>query len=131
MDSETPEGSESLQGWARCIERFGRMDNVYMKLSGAFSELGNQDPEKPWPVSVIVRKLKPWLDILLKCFPADRVMFGSDWPVCNIGGPGDRLSWATWRAVVSQALDEYRLSDEDKGWIWWQTAQKAYRLELP
>ena len=104
------------------------MENIYIKLSGAFSEVWDEHPEDSVPVSGILQLMRPWLEMLFKFFPAERIMFGSDWPVCNVRGPGHR-AWATWRAVVAQSLDENQLCDDDKAWIWWKTAKNAYRLE--
>lgn len=57
-------------------------------------------------------------------------MFGSDWPVCNVRGPGDQKSWNLWRAVVELALDRYKLSDEARDRIWYGTAVEAYHLDV-
>jgi len=112
------------------MERFATFDNVYMKLSGGFSEMGQQYPESPIPISEVVKRLKPWTDVLIKEFSPNRIMFGSDWPVCNIGGPGDKLSWIHWKNTVSAFLDENELSAAEKDKIWFGTAVEAYKLSL-
>jgi L-rhamnono-1,4-lactonase len=56
-------------------------------------------------------------------------MFGSDWPVCNVRGPGDAKAWKHWRAVVEALLKEQGLSDQEKDRIWYGTAEEAYKLE--
>jgi len=119
---------QDFKEWKVSMERFATFDNVYMKLSGGFSEMGQQHPEAPIPVSEVVKRLKPWTDILIKEFSPNRIMFGSDWPVCNIGGPGDELSWIHWKNTVSAVLDEYELSVAEKDRIWFGTAVKAYKL---
>ena len=74
---------------------------------------------------------RPWIEHILKCFGPRRVMFGSDWPVCNISGPLDEKSWVAWKDVVKTSLGdpEHRLSDDDRTWIWHKTAMNAYRLK--
>jgi len=111
------------------MARFAKLPNVYMKLSGAFSEMGNQDPAAPWSAEEIVIRMKPWTDQVFESFGASRIMFGSDWPVCNVGGPGDEKSWRSWRSAVEKLLDGYHLTEEDKARTWCGTAREAYRLK--
>jgi len=63
-------------------------------------------------------------------YGADRVMFGSDWPVCNVEGKrGSDGSWADWRSVVEAVLEECGVHGEGRERVWWGTAQEAYGLE--
>ena len=110
------------------MERFASLDNVYMKLSGGFSEMGKQRANRPMPIAEMAKRLKPWTDVLMAEFSPNRIMFGSDWPVCNIGGPGNELSWMHWKNAVSAILDEYELSAAERDRIWFGTAVEAYRL---
>jgi L-rhamnono-1,4-lactonase len=112
------------------MRRLAAIPNVYMKLSGVFSEIGDQPTDKPWPVSDIVDRTLPWTDHVLDCFKPTRLMFGSDWPVCNVRGPGDELSWRHWRQVVANLMRLKQLDQKDKDLVWFGTAQEAYRLDL-
>ena len=56
-------------------------------------------------------------------------MFGSDWPVCNLIGPGNDISWGLWRDVVELILEEYSITKEGKDRIWHGTAIEAYGLD--
>lgn len=99
-----------------------------MKLSGALNEFS----PSPTPSSAeeILKALKPYLDHVLQSFGADRIMFGSDWPVCNVGGPkGEERNWAYWTEVVDKWLEEKGLSEEEREWIWGKTAARAYGIE--
>ena len=57
-------------------------------------------------------------------------MFGSDWPVCNLKGPGEENSWTVWKDVVEVMLadNDFNLSNNDMHWLWYKTAEEAYRL---
>jgi L-rhamnono-1,4-lactonase len=112
------------------MQHFSSFDNVYMKLSGAFSELAEQSHESPMPVKDAVLAMKPWLEVVSRCFGPQRLMFGSDWPVCNVVGPGDELAWRHWVEVANGIMDEFDLSDEQRDMIWYGTAVKAYRLNV-
>ncbi|KAI8933719.1 hypothetical protein NX059_009435 [Plenodomus lindquistii] len=79
--------------------------NTFMKLSGAFNEFS---PSTPSDISSLLSALHPYLSFIHQAFPS-RVMFGSDWPVCNVGGPvGAGANWRLWREVASLIV----------GWKW-------------
>lgn len=105
-----------------------RFPKAYMKLSGGFSELPPLSSEPDIPS--LVEQLRPWTDVIFDAFGPERVMFGSDWPVCNIGGGGNEVTWRRWHAVVEQVLDRRGLSDEQKAAVWGQTAVAAYGIDI-
>lgn len=119
---------EDLARWSKCISRLAKDEHVYMKLSGGFTEMEEQSPSEPWSTSKYVEIMKPWVDHLFKAFRPQRIMFGSDWPVCNVGGLGTELAWSSWKAIVAAITDEHMLSDEQKDAIWYKTAAEAYQL---
>jgi predicted TIM-barrel fold metal-dependent hydrolase len=58
-------------------------------------------------------------------------MFGSDWPVCNVGGPrGEAGNWGFWREAVSRVLEEWEESEEVREGVWWRTGERAYGIGL-
>ena len=63
-----------LEPWASQIRELALRSNVYCKLSGMTTEA---DLDR-WTAS----DLRPYLDITLDAFGSQRVMVGSDWPVC-------------------------------------------------
>ena len=60
--------------WAEQIEQLADQPKVYCKLSGIFTEIQT----KPWQMEQIL----PYLDHVVRCFGMDRLLYGSDWPVC-------------------------------------------------
>ncbi|KAK5155272.1 L-rhamnono-gamma-lactonase [Recurvomyces mirabilis] len=124
-------GKDSLSrraftAWCDAIELLAKQDETYMKLSGQFSEM----PSTQGTLRDLADTCHPWIEHVLKCFGPKRVMFGSDWPVCNVSGPSGEKSWVVWRGFVEASLDgpEHALSNEDLDWIWHKTATEAYRL---
>lgn len=118
---------EEFGRWKSAVEEMARFERTYMKLSGAFSEL----PEGLSSTEIIAAKMRPWMEHVLKCFGPGRVMFGSDWPVCNVSGPKGEQSWLAWRDVIGAILDDRRYghSPDDQARIWKETARQAYRLD--
>ncbi|KAK5121331.1 hypothetical protein LTR85_005497 [Meristemomyces frigidus] len=98
--------------WCDAVRSMSKCSKTYMKLSGAFSEL----PSEIRSTNAIAAHLKPWLTHVLECFGSGRVMFGSDWPVCNVNGPAGESSWIAWKDVVDSILHDqaYGLSDSDQ-----------------
>ena len=62
--------------WAENIKQLAARENVTCKLSGMVTEV----IDGKWDTSL----LQPYFDIVLEAFGPDRLMFGSDWPVCLI-----------------------------------------------
>jgi len=65
-----------------------------------------------------VDDFKVFLDIVTKAFTVDRLMFGSDWPVCLVA--------ATYQEVLSLITDFYDDSDLEK--VMGENAVRFYNL---
>jgi L-fuconolactonase len=72
--AKPPIKSGNFDSWARGISEFAAFPNVFCKLSGLVTEADWQH----WTVEQIV----PFLDVAFESFGPDRLMIGSDWPVC-------------------------------------------------
>jgi len=119
--------SKGFRRWQACIKRFAHFPNVFIKLSGAFSEM-SLDRVATTSSEELSARLKAWTDSVFDSFPADRIMFGSDWPVCNVRGPAVEQSWSVWKDIVTSILAERKLDDRQKQCIWLNTAKEAYGL---
>ncbi|KAJ5180518.1 hypothetical protein N7492_003728 [Penicillium capsulatum] len=117
--------------WKDLITQMAQIsDRTYMKLSGAFSELPSLSATTDLDLPGLVDYLQPWTDVIFNSFGTERIMFGSDWPVCNIGGGGNDVSWNRWQRVVEGILDRRGLTEEQKRGIWGQVALKAYGADI-
>ncbi|BDD55870.1 hypothetical protein MAP00_001352 [Monascus purpureus] len=116
--------------WKSLIAAMAQYPTTYMKLSGGFSELPPLSTDTEPDIQLLVERLRPWTDVVFGTFGPDRVMFGSDWPVCNIGGGGNGVSWNRWQAVVEGVLNTRGLNGEQKDEIWGKVALKAYGIEV-
>lgn len=63
-----------MEPWVARMKKIAKRPNVWCKLSGMVTEAD-------W-AAWTPGDLKPYVDIVMECFGEDRVMFGSDWPVC-------------------------------------------------
>ena len=78
--------------WREHMADIARRPNVIGKISGvvAYADAGS------WTVET----LRPYVEHTITCFGWDRVVWGSDWPVCTLGGG----SLATWVAATHALL---------------------------
>jgi L-fuconolactonase len=69
---------KKMEPWKSLIREVAQHKNVYCKLSGMITEADH----KNW----IPDDLRPYVEHVVGCFGLERVMFGSDWPVCLLAG---------------------------------------------
>ena len=65
-----------IEEWKKDMEAIGSFENVYCKISGMVTEAD----WKKWKT----KDFFPYLDVVVKSFGTDRIMYGSDWPVCLV-----------------------------------------------
>ncbi len=89
--------------------------NVFCKLSGMVTEADWQS-WKP-------EHMKPYLDVALDCFGPERLMIGSDWPVCTVAG-----SYSQTMNVVVDYFAKYPSDVQDA--VLGGNAQRFWKLKL-
>lgn len=99
--------------WADDLARLAALPQVVCKLSGLVTEAG---PE--WHAD----QLAPYAGHVLDCFGADRVLWGSDWPVLNLAG-----DYAGWIAASAGLLA--RLDEDQREQVMGGNARRFYRLD--
>jgi L-fuconolactonase len=76
--SKPPIAAGELAPWREAIARVARFDTVHCKISGMITEADTTS----WRVCDLV----PYVHHVAACFGPERLMFGSDWPVCRLAG---------------------------------------------
>ena len=99
--------------WASGIREIARRQNVFCKVSGMVTEAD----VRAWKPD----QLRPYFDIVLEAFGPDRLMFGSDWPVCLPG-----VEYPSWLQIVRGWASE--LSAAEKSDLFGGSAIRAYKL---
>ena len=69
---------KKIDEWKKDIQQVAQYENVYCKISGYITEADLKHWKK--------EDFKPYFDIVVELFGTNRIMFGSDWPVCLAGG---------------------------------------------
>ncbi|HEV2320450.1 MAG TPA: amidohydrolase family protein [Verrucomicrobiae bacterium] len=103
-----------LDPWSSHIGRVAKHPNVFCKLSGMITEADH----KTWSPD----DLRPYVEHVLKCFGNERVMFGSDWPVCLLAGSYDQVV-----AAIQTVLMPH-LNKQDEIAVFGGNAARFYKL---
>ena len=103
----------TMEPWASEIRQLAAFDNVACKVSGMVTEAA----WGTWKQADFV----PYLDVVFECFGVDRIMFGSDWPVCTLSG--------SYSEVVGIVRDYIAaLSDDERAQVMGGVASAFYGL---
>jgi L-fuconolactonase len=108
-----PIREHQMQPWSTQIAELAALPNVVCKISGMTTEA----EQKSWTVD----DLAPYFHRAVECFGWDRLLFGSDWPVCNLAG-----GYELWRRAVEQLLAGVSPADRTKFFA--GNAVRTYRL---
>lgn len=99
--------------WAKDLAELAKREHVCCKLSGMVTEVRNDQ----WDAQT----LRPYVDHVLEVFGPDRLMFGSDWPVCRLRAEYDR-----WVSLASELTATLSAGERDK--VFYQNAAEFYRI---
>ncbi|MDA8876480.1 amidohydrolase family protein [Akkermansiaceae bacterium] len=103
-------------GWRCGMKELAKRDNVLgVKFSGLVTEF-NADPE------IDPDTVKAYFEESLEIFGPDRVMFGTDWPVCLL-----RIdSYKAWADTVRELVSQ--LSESEQKAILLENGERSYQL---
>ncbi len=101
----------ALQPWEQSIRRLAALPNITCKVSGAATRADWKNP----------KQLKPYIDHVLNTFGFDRVLFGSDWPVCTLA-----CSLRRWLEVLGELTRGCTRAERER--LWGSNARKVFRI---
>lgn len=110
--AKPPIAAKEMSPWSDQMKAAAENPNVYAKVSGL-----NTAASPNWDAA----ELKPYIDFAVQTFGVDRLMFGSDWPVCILAGDYNKV-WVE----TNKALASYSQAEQDA--ILGGTALKVYNL---
>jgi L-fuconolactonase len=113
--AKPPIKSREIREWAGELKPLAVFPNVSCKLSGLATEANWSN----WRVE----DLKPYVETALEYFGSERMMFGSDWPVCLLAATYERVLDAFQKLLANLTEDERRRIVSD-------SAVEFYRLEV-
>ncbi|GGF15023.1 amidohydrolase family protein [Hymenobacter cavernae] len=104
---------QKIEGWEQDIQALATHENVWCKVSGMVTEADWQH----WQP----QDFRPYLDVVFEAFGTNRVMFGSDWPVCEVAGGYDRML-----GLVQDYLAGFSVAEQAQ--FWGGNATSFYKL---
>jgi L-fuconolactonase len=90
--------SGEIDHWKKDIKQFKQRENVYCKISGMVTEAD-------WK-NYTDATFKPYLDVVTEAFGTNRMMFGSDWPVCLVAASYEKVLGITQNYFSSFSMNE-------------------------
>lgn len=89
---------EFIDGWAVLMKEIAKQENVSCKVSGMITEadFNTWTPEQ----------IHPYMDVVFEAFGTDRIMYGSDWPVCLVAGNYGKVKQLVTNYITDLSLEE-------------------------
>ena len=106
--------NKRIWDWENDMTKISKCPNVYCKISGLVTEADVDNWE--------FKDFNPYINLVMEQFGPEKIMFGSDWPVCLLA--------ADYREVCDIAeQNSLHLAKEDKKKMWGENAAKFYGIQ--
>jgi L-fuconolactonase len=112
--AKPPIKNKAVDLWARGMRELASFPNLYAKVSGLVTE-ADWNGWKP-------EDIRPYLDVAFECFGPNRLMIGSDWPVCTLAASYTRVV-----NLVKEYLSRYPPTEREA--VLGGNAAKFWRLK--
>lgn len=103
----------TIDSWEKNIKLLAKFSNVHCKISGMVTEAKWND----WSPNDFTK----YLDVIFKAFGIERVLYGSDWPVCLLSA-----SYKEQLKIIENYITQFSMHDTQK--IMGENASKIYTL---
>jgi L-fuconolactonase len=103
-----------MEPWATNLRELARRENVACKISGLVTEAKWDG----WNEET----LRPYLDVVVEAFGLERLMAGSDWPVCLVA-----CEYARWFSMLRRYFADFSAVEQE--WVFGGTATEVYGLD--
>lgn len=110
--------AQEFTSWATGMEKLAALGNVYCKVSGLLTEAAADQVTR-------TEVFMPYVQQLVSCFGATRLMWGSDWPVVNLVS-----SLQEWLQMAQSLLVASGVAENEMSLIFSGTASRFYSLDL-
>lgn len=104
---------QKIGDWRKDIVAVAKFENVYCKLSGMVTEADWKGWKK--------EDFRPYIDVIVEAFGTGRIMFGSDWPVCQVAASYEEVV-----GIVEDYFSAYSQNEQER--IFATNAAQFYKL---
>ncbi len=105
--------TNEIESWKKNITELAKRENIACKISGMVTEADYQ----LWTSE----QLQPYFDVVFEAFGTNRILFGSDWPVCLVAS-----SYSDWIRTVKQQLSSFTGQEQEQ--ILYKNAINFYNI---
>lgn len=102
-----------FEGWAVLMQEIAKQENVFCKVSGMITEADY----KTWTEA----QFQKYLEVVFTVFGTERILFGSDWPVCLVAG-----NYMQVKEIVTNFISKF--SESEQADVMGNNAIKFYNL---
>lgn len=95
--------SGEINQWKKDISELSKNENVYCKISGMVTEADWQN----WKLADFI----PYIEVAFETFGANRLMYGSDWPVCLLAADYQEV-----KNILSSYINTLSLIEQNQFW---------------
>ena len=95
--------SGEINQWKKDITELSKNENVYCKISGMVTEADWQN----WKLADFI----PYIEVAFQTFGANRLMYGSDWPVCLLAAEYQEV-----KNILSSYINTLSLTEQNQFW---------------
>ncbi len=92
--------NKKIKDWKKDIQNIAEAENVYCKISGMVTEADLKNGKK--------EDLHPYIDTVVEAFGTNRIMYGSDWPVCLLAAP-----YGSVLDIVKEYFSSFSKNEQD------------------
>ncbi len=107
---------QKLNTWSNYMKQLSENPNAYCKVSGMVTEADWVNWKK--------EDFYPYLDVVFETFGTDRLLFGSDWPVCLVAAEYEQVI-----GTVENYMDSVGFSEIDKAKVFGQNTMNFYGID--
>ena len=112
--AKPPIKDQKIEDWAKDIRVLAQYEHVLCKVSGMVTEADWRNWKK--------EDFTPYLDVIFETFGPERLMYGSDWPVCLVAA-----EYKNMLSIVSDYISA--LSENEQNLFWGGNAARFYALD--
>ncbi len=105
--------TNEIESWKKNITELAKRENIACKISGMVTEADYQ----LWTSE----QLQPYFDVVFEAFGTNRILFGSDWPVCLVAS-----SYSDWIRTVKKQLSSFTGQEQEQ--ILYKNAINFYNI---
>jgi predicted TIM-barrel fold metal-dependent hydrolase len=106
---------QHFESWKANLQKLATLPNVNCKVSGIIAYCANEK-------EATLETLRPWIETCVSAFGCNRIVVGSDWPVCNL-----TTGMPPWLEIIRCFFSAY--SEDEQHAVFHRNAESIYQIQ--